>query len=121
MFIVEKDNKIILANECRATIENTLKFMPEYADCEIVETDRPIVDLEFADTEEYKAKKENEARIARIAELKAEIAAVDYKQFKYLRGELTAEEWEEVKAYIQIRTAEINDLELVVDNTNIAL
>ena len=57
----------------------------------------------------------------RIAVLKAEIDAVDYKQFKYLRGELTAEEWEEVKAYIQTRTAEINELELVVDNTNIAL
>ena len=57
----------------------------------------------------------------RIAVLKAEIAKVDYKQFKYLRGELTAEEWEEVKAYIQTRTAEINELELVVDNANTTL
>lgn len=47
----------------------------------------------------------------RIAILKTEIDAVDYKQFKYLRGELSAEEWEEVKAYIQARTAEINELE----------
>lgn len=53
----------------------------------------------------------------RIAVLKAEIASVDYKQFKHLRGELTPEEWEQVKAYIQTRTAEINKLELVVDNT----
>ena len=53
----------------------------------------------------------------RIAVLKAEIAAVDYKQFKYLRGELTAEEWEEVKAYIQARTAEINELEKVLTST----
>lgn len=59
---------------------------------------------------------EYEKAQARIAELKAEIAAVDYKQFKYLRGELTAEEWEEVKSYIQVRTAEINELELFVDN-----
>lgn len=49
----------------------------------------------------------------RIAVLKAEITAVDYKQFKHLRGELTAEEWEEVKAYIQTRTAEINELESI--------
>ena len=55
----------------------------------------------------------------RIAVLKAEIASVDYKQFKYLRGELTAEEWEEVKAYIQARTAEINELESVVDQTEV--
>lgn len=58
---------------------------------------------------------EYEKAQARIAVLKAEIAAVDYKQFKYLRGELTAEEWEEVKAYIQSRTAEINELELATD------
>lgn len=56
---------------------------------------------------------EEEKAQARIAVLKAEIAAVDYKQFKYLRGELTAEEWEEVKAYIQTRIAEINELELI--------
>ena len=55
----------------------------------------------------------------RISVLKAEIDKVDYKQFKYLRGELTAEEWEEVKAYIQARTAEINELELVVDQTEV--
>lgn len=52
----------------------------------------------------------------RIAILKAEIDKVDYKQFKYLRGELTAEEWEEVKTYIQARTAEINKLEKVLIN-----
>ena len=62
---------------------------------------------------------EYEKAQARIAELKAEITSVDYKQFKYLRGELTAEEWEEVKAYIQARTAEINELELVVDQTEV--
>ena len=62
---------------------------------------------------------EYEKAQARIAVLKAEIASVDYKQFKYLRGELTAEEWEEVKAYIQARTAEINELELVVDQTEV--
>lgn len=56
---------------------------------------------------------EYEKAQARIAVLKAEIASVDYKQFKYLRGELTPEEWEQVKAYIQTRTAEINELELV--------
>lgn len=60
---------------------------------------------------------EYEKAQARIAVLKAEIARVDYKQFKYLRGELTTEEWEEVKAYIQARTAEINELESVVDQT----
>ena len=63
---------------------------------------------------------EYEKAQARISELKSEIAAVDYKQMKYLRGELTAEEWEEVKAYIQVRTAEINELELVVDKQTVS-
>ena len=70
-----------------------------------------IVEIVVPEPTEY------EKAQARIAVLKAEIASVDYKQFKYLRGELTAEEWEEVKAYIQARTAEINELELVVDQT----
>ena len=69
-----------------------------------------IVEIVIPEPTEY------EKAQARIAVLKAEIAAVDYKQFKYLRGELTAEEWEEVKAYIQVRAAEINELELVIDN-----
>ena len=70
-----------------------------------------IVEVVIPEPTEY------EKAQARIAVLKAEIASVDYKQFKYLRGELTAEEWEEVKAYIQARTAEINELESVVDQT----
>ena len=64
-----------------------------------------IVEIVVPEPTEYEKAQE------RIAVLKAEIASVDYKQFKYLRGELTAEEWEEVKAYIQARTAEINELE----------
>lgn len=70
-----------------------------------------IVEIVIPEPTEY------EKAQARIAVLKAEIAAVDYKQFKYLRGELTAEEWEEVKVYIQTRTAEINELEKVLTNT----
>ena len=70
-----------------------------------------IVEVVIPEPTEYEKAQE------RIAVLKAEIASVDYKQFKYLRGELTTEEWEEVKAYIQARTAEINELELVVDQT----
>ena len=70
-----------------------------------------IVEVVIPEPTEY------EKAQARIAELKAEIDKVDYKQFKYLRGELTAEECEEVKAYIQTRTAEINELEKVLTST----
>lgn len=47
----------------------------------------------------------------RIAQLQQEIDKMDYKQFKYIRGEYTEDEWEVIKADIQTRTAEINKLE----------
>ena len=63
----------------------------------------------YADTEEAVVRHRNEER---IAELKATLARdYDYKQFKWLRGELTAAEWEVVKAEIDGIVAEINRLE----------
>ena len=63
MFYIEKDDKIVIFNENKQTIINTIEDLPEYRDLEIKETNRPIIDYEFADTEEYKekqAKKERE-------------------------------------------------------------
>lgn len=86
MFIVEKDNKIILADTDSEKLQTTLAFMPDCAGCEIVETDRPIEILDgayvFADTEEYKARIDEETRVARIAELKTELDSTDYKIIK---------------------------------------
>lgn len=63
MYYVEQDGQIVLFDEDREVLENTLKFTPQYAGLEIQETDRPIVDFEFADTEEWQeeqARKERE-------------------------------------------------------------
>lgn len=63
MYYVEQDGQIVLFDEDREVLENTLKFTPQYAGLEIQETDRPIVDFEFADTpewEEEQARKERE-------------------------------------------------------------
>ena len=54
MFYIEQDNKIVLFDTDKQKLQNTLLFMPQYQDLEIKETDRPIVDFKFADTEEYK-------------------------------------------------------------------
>lgn len=102
--IITKQEHIAFANWANA---NGGKFRSE----PLGDGTYKIVEIVIPEPTEY------EKAQTRIVELKAEIAAVDYKQFKYLRGELTAEEWEEVKAYIQTRTAEINELELVVDNS----
>ena len=54
MFYVEdENNKIVLFDEDIENIQNSLLFLPQYGDYEIKETDRPIIDYQFADTEEY--------------------------------------------------------------------
>lgn len=69
MFIVEKDNKIILADDNRERLASTLDFMPDYAGCEITETDRPVESIDggyvFADTPEYVAAKNAEIALVR--------------------------------------------------------
>lgn len=69
MYYIEKDNKIVLFDESRKKIEDTMVFIPEYQDLEIKETDRPIANFEFADTEEYQ-KKEEQKEKERVARLK---------------------------------------------------
>lgn len=58
MFYVEdENNKIVLFDEDIENIQNSLLFLPQYGDYEIKETERPIVNYQFADTEEYKDSK----------------------------------------------------------------
>ena len=67
-YYIEKDNQILLFDTDKTKIETTLKFTPQYVGLEILETERPIVDFKFADTEEYLsevAQKESE-RIAML-------------------------------------------------------
>ena len=53
MFYIEDNNKIVLFDEDKQRLENTIAHIPQYQGLEIQETDRPIVDYQFADTEEY--------------------------------------------------------------------
>lgn len=56
MFYVELNDKIVLYDENYDAVRNAVKHSLQYQDLPIKETDRPIVDFEFADTEEYKEK-----------------------------------------------------------------
>lgn len=56
-YYIEKDGKIVLFDTNYERISNTLALMPQYADLEIQETERPIVDFQFADTPEYESEK----------------------------------------------------------------
>lgn len=120
MFIVIKDNEIVLADENKERLAKTLGFMPDYAGYEIVETDRRVEMIDnrfvYADTEEYdKWHKRNSAK-ERVAELKQMLADADYWTSKHADGEYTEEEWAEKVAIRRVWRAEINELELVVDN-----
>ena len=64
---------------------------------------------------------EHEKAQARIAELKQMLADADYWTSKRMDGEYTDEEWAEKVAIRKAWRAEINELELVVDNQAVAI
>ena len=53
MFYIEHENKIVLADENRQKIVDTLTFLPQYAGAEIKETNREIENLMFVDSPEW--------------------------------------------------------------------
>lgn len=53
MYYIEQDNQIILFDNDKQKLQNTIAFMPQYKGLEIKETGRPIIDFQFADTPEY--------------------------------------------------------------------
>ena len=81
MYYIEDNGQIVLYDKSREVLENTLEFTPQYAGLEIQETDRPIVDFEWADTEEWQekqAQKERE-RISKLSLTKREVFLALYK------------------------------------------
>lgn len=113
MFVVEKDNKIIMADTDHDRLKSTLSFMPDCADCEIVETDREITEIDgmyiYADSAEYKSKQVQE----RIAVLKELLAGTDYVVLKIAEGVATKEDYASVLDIRQQWRAEINELETI--------
>ncbi len=91
MYYVENTEKIVLFDEDKNKLQNTIAFMPQYSGLEIKETNRPIVNFQFADTEEYKqelAQKE----IDRIKSLKLtkRVFAIALQQFGITYTQLKA-------------------------------
>ena len=80
-YYIEQDNQIILFDEDLQKLQNTILFMPQYKGLEIKETERPIVDFQFADTPEYEqeqAQKEAE-RLALLNLTAADVERAIYK------------------------------------------
>ena len=52
-----------------------------------------------------------------LAALESWMTANDYKQFKYLRGEYTEEEWSSIKAEFQTKAARISELRELLEES----
>ena len=69
MFYIEKEEKIILFDEDKQKLQDTIAFMPQYKDLKILEAERPIVNFEFADTPEYIEEQLNIAKTDKYNEI----------------------------------------------------
>lgn len=104
IYYIEKDNKIVLHDTDKSRIEKTLKFMPQYAELEIKETERPIENCEWADTDEYIAKKHLQDLQNQVNTLESETGLN-----RVLREIVTSSEITTSK-YVQDKIAEIEEL-----------
>lgn len=74
-YYIEQDNQIVLFDENKSRLVNTLYFMPQYKGLEIQETERPLVLSEdgtyyvFADTDEYLQEQLIKAQQTKYAEI----------------------------------------------------
>lgn len=80
-YYIECNNHIVLFDTDKKRLLDTLSFTPQYQDLEIKETKRPIIDFQFADTEDYiqeQARKEKE-RIAQLNLTAADVERAIYR------------------------------------------
>lgn len=80
-YYVEKEGKIVLFDSDREKLEKTLDFMPDFKGLEIKETNRPIENFQFSDTEEFlqeKAQEERE-RLDKLFLTRADVERAIYK------------------------------------------
>lgn len=103
-YYIEKDNKIVLHDTDKTRIERTLKFMPQFADLKIKKTSRPIENGEFADTDEYIAKKAHKDIENQVASLEASSGLI-----RPLREMVLAEN-SGASEYVKSKAQEIEDL-----------
>lgn len=103
-YYIEQDGQIKLHDTDKNRIETTLKFMPQYKGLELKETERPIENCEWADTEEYIAKKHLQDLQNQVNTLESETGLN-----RVLREIVTSSEITTSK-YVQDKIAEIDEL-----------
>lgn len=103
-YYIEQNNVIVLHDTDRARLENTLRFMPQYAKATIQETQRPIENCQWADEEGYISEKHRQQVEQQVAALEAKTGLV-----RALRETITAGEIP-VSSYILGKVQEIETL-----------
>ena len=103
-YYIEQNGQIKLHDTDKNRIQNTLKFMPQYAGLELKETERPIENGEWADTEEYIAKKYRQELEQQVAGLEASTGLI-----RPMR-EMVLAETSVSSAYVKTKAQEIEDL-----------
>ncbi len=109
MFYLEKDNEIVLFDEDKQKIINVLKDLPQYAGLEIKETERPILNFQFADTQEFEYKQAQLAKKIQTEEIKEKLRLLDEQRIRAIaepsvKNEQTGETWLD---YYNIQAAEL--------------
>lgn len=97
-YYLEKDNKIVLHDTDRNRLFTTLKFTPQYNGLEIKETDRPIEDFEWADTEEYAIKKHKKEIVCQLEKLESDTGLKRAIRELVLSGSSGSSEYAKAKA-----------------------
>lgn len=112
MYIVLKDNKIVLADADKAHIENAMLGNPDLTECQIEETLRPIEQMDgayvYADTTEYVQWKNEQIKQYRAALYAEQVDPLHAeKQRKVILGEWTEEMEAEYVEQVKELTAKI--------------
>ncbi len=106
MYYIEQNEQILLFDKDKQKLENSLTFMPQYAGLEIKETERPIVEFQFADTKEYKHEQEQKERerISKLSLTKREVFLALYKA-KGITPDMIKEQISDSEALIEFEYA----------------
>ena len=103
-YITDAQGQILLHDTDRSKLENTLRFMPQFAGLTVQETERPIENCEWADTDEYIAAKHKRDIESQVASLEASTGLI-----RPLRETITAGQIP-VSTYILNKVQEIDTL-----------
>ena len=83
-YYIEKDGKIIFVDTDLQRLQNTVA-LGEYSELEIKETERPIVNFEFADTPEYIAEQKQKENAIIKQDILKQLDQLDAKSIRALR------------------------------------